>query len=127
LRRYVDLINQRQLIALLRDESPPYPKRSPVLNEIARRFDVTYDAYNEFQRNLERYWCLRYFEQEGISQFDGTMIRDELVRANALPLVVKLKKNPELPARTAVRVQVGTLNYWDVSGEFSLVESPEST
>ena len=126
LRRYVDLINQRQLIALIRNESPPYPKRSPVLNEIARRFDVTYDAYNEFQRNLERYWCLRYFAQEGISQFDGTMIRDELVRANGLPLVVKLAKNPELSPKTPVRVQVGPLNYWDVSGEFSLVESPAS-
>ena len=127
LRRYVDLINQRQLIALIRAESPPYPKRSPVLNEIARRFDVTYDAYNEFQRNLERYWCLRYFEQEGINQFDGAMIRDELVRANGLPLVVKLSKNPELPAKTPVTVQVGPLNYWDVSGEFSLIASPEST
>ena len=122
LRRYVDLVNQRQLIALIRNEPPLYPKRSPVLNEIARRFDVTYDAYNEFQRNLERYWCLRYFEQEGISQFDGAMIRDELVRANDLPLVVKLSKNPELPSKTPVRVQVGALNYWDVSGEFSLVE-----
>ncbi len=127
LRRYVDLINQRQLIALLRHESPPYPKRSPVLNEIARRFDLTYDAYNEFQRNLERYWCLRYFEQEAISHFDGAMIRDELVRANGLPLVVKLAKNPELPPKTPVRVQVGALNYWEVSGEFSLVASPEST
>ena len=121
LRRYVDLVNQRQLIALIRSETPPYPKRSPVLNEIARRFDVTYDAYNEFQRNLERYWCLRYFEQEGIREFEGTMIRDELVRASGLPLVVKLAKNPELPPKTPVRVQVGALNYWDVSGEFSLV------
>ena len=126
LRRYVDLINQRQLIALIRNETPPYAKRSPVLNEIARRFDLTYDAYNEFQRNLERYWCLRYLEQEGIEQFEGAMIRDELVRANGMPLVIKLAKNPELPPRTPVRVQVGPLNYWDVSGEFSLVASPES-
>ena len=126
LRRYVDLINQRQLIALIRGESPPYPKRSPALNEIVRRFDVTYDAYNEFQRNLERYWCLRYFEQEAITEFEGVMIRDELVRANTLPLVVKLGRNPQLPPKTPVRVQVGTLNYWDISGEFSLVEASES-
>ena len=126
LRRYVDLINQRQLIAFIRGETPPYPKRSPALNEIARRFDLTYDAYNDFQRNLERYWCLRYFEQEGISQFDGVMIRDELVRANGLPLVVKLIKNPELPGKTAVRVQIGALNFWDVSGDFSLVDKVAS-
>ena len=126
LRRYVDLVNQRQLIAFIRGETPPFPKRSPVLNEIARRFDLTYDAYNDFQRNLERYWCLRYFEQEGFSQFDGAMIRDELVRANGLPLVVKLAKNPQLPPKTPVRVQVGAVNFWDVSGEFSLVESVDN-
>ena len=126
LRRYVDLVNQRQLIALMRGESPPYPKRSPALNEIARRFDVTYDAYNDFQRNLERYWCLRYFEQEGISQFDGAIIRDELVRANGLPLVVKLTKNPSLPPKTPVQVQIGALNYWDVSGEFLLMDEVSS-
>ena len=97
-----------------------------MLNEIARRFDLTYDAYNDFQRNLERYWCLRYFEQEGFSQFDGAMIRDELVRANGLPLVVKLAKNPQLPPKTPVRVQVGAVNFWDVSGEFSLVESVDN-
>ena len=122
LRRYVDLINQRQLVAFLRGEPPLYPKRSPLLNEIARRFDATYDAYNDFQRNLERYWCLRYFEQQGVSQFDGVIIRDELVRANGLPLVIKLAKNPDLPPKTPVRVQVETLNFWDVSGGFSLLE-----
>ncbi|MEP7156925.1 MAG: RNB domain-containing ribonuclease [Betaproteobacteria bacterium] len=128
LRRYVDLVNQRQLIALLRDEPPPFQKRSrdslSQLNELARRFDVTYDAYNEFQRNIERYWCLRYFQQEGITQFDGTMIRDELVRAGGIPLVVKLDRNPELPVKTPVKVNIGELDYWDISGRFTLAEPP---
>ncbi len=126
LRRYVDLVNQRQLIAFLRDEVPSFQKRSrdslSQLNELAKRFDVTYDAYNEFQRNLERYWCLRYLEQEGITQFDGAMIRDELVRASTIPLIVKLDRNPELPPKTPVKVNVGELDYWDISGRFTLVE-----
>ena len=129
LRRYVDLVNQRQLIAFLRNESPPFQKRSrdslSQLNELARRFDVTYDAYNEFQRNLERYWCMRYLQQEGLAQFDGAMIRDELVRADALPLIVKLDRNPELPPKTPVTVKVGELDYWDISGRFSLAEQAQ--
>ena len=124
LRRYVDLVNQRQLIAFLKNEIPPFQKRSrdslSQLNELARRFDVTYDAYNEFQRNLERYWCLRYLQQEGIAQFEGAMIRDELVRASTIPLIVKLDRNPELPTKTPVKVNVGELDYWDISGRFSL-------
>ena len=127
LRRYVDLVNQRQLIAFIRGETPPYPRRSPILNEIARRFDTTYDAYNDFQRNLERYWCLKYLEQELISEFEGSMIRDELVRAQGLPLVVKLAKNPQLPAKTPVRVRIEAVNYWDISGEFSLQSAVEET
>ncbi len=128
LRRYVDLVNQRQLIAFLRGETPPFQRRvrdsMSALNELARRFDLTYDAYNEFQRNLERYWCLRYLEQEGMTELDGAIIRDELVRVDNLPLVVKLDRNPELPARTPVRVAVGELDYWGISGDFKLVPSP---
>ena len=124
LRRYVDLVNQRQLIALLKNETPPFAKRSPELNEITRKFDVTYDAYADIQRNLERYWCLRYLEQEGIGEFEAHIIRDELVRAATLPLIVKLDKSPALPGKTPVRVVVGELNYWDISGVFTLAEVP---
>ncbi|MBL8522859.1 MAG: RNB domain-containing ribonuclease [Betaproteobacteria bacterium] len=131
LRRYVDLVNQRQLIAFLRGETPPYQRRVrdsiSQLSELARRFDLTYDAYNEFQRNLERYWCLRYLAQEGITQYPGTMIRDELVRADALPLIVKLDRNPELPPKTPVTVNVGELDYWDISGRFTLAENAVET
>ena len=123
LRRYVDLVNQRQIIALLRTEAPPFAKRSPELNEITRKFDVTYDAYAEIQRELERYWCLRYLEQEGIKEFDASIIRDELVRATTLPLIVKLDKNPGLPGKTPVRVAVGEIDYWAISGTFTLMES----
>ena len=126
LRRYVDLVNQRQLIAFLRGETPPYQRRVrdsiSQLGELARRFDLTYDAYNEFQRNLERYWCLRYLVQEGMTQFTGTMIRDELVRADGLPLIVKLDRNPQLPPKTPVTVNVGALDYWQISGNFTLAE-----
>ena len=126
LRRYVDLVNQRQLIAFLRGETPPYQRRVrdsiSQLGELARRFDLTYDAYNEFQRNLERYWCLRYLVQEGMTQFTGTMIRDELVRADGLPLIVKLDRNPQLPAKMPVTVNVGALDYWQISGNFTLAE-----
>lgn len=124
LRRYVDLVNQRQLIAFLRGETPPWQRRVREsilgLGELARRFDLTYDAYNEFQRNLERFWCLRYLQQEGIDTLAGAIVRDELVRAEGLPLVVKLDANPTLPARTPVSVNVGDIDFWDISGRFTL-------
>ncbi|MDO9009141.1 MAG: RNB domain-containing ribonuclease, partial [Thiobacillus sp.] len=59
LRRYVDLVNQRQLISLVQQTDPAYPPRSEQLFSVVREFELAYDAYNEFQRKLERYWMLR--------------------------------------------------------------------
>ncbi len=123
LRRAVDLLNQRQLISHLRGETPLYPKRSPALNELARTFDLTYTAYNDFQTNLERFWCMRYLQQEHIESFEATVVRDEVMRAANLPLIFKLDKSPNLPSRTPARVQVGAINYWAIEGVFTFVES----
>jgi exoribonuclease-2 len=68
LRRYVDMVNQRQIIAMLRDEEPAYPKNDPALYATMRDFDTMYGIYNEFQRSMERYWCLRWLQQEKIGQ-----------------------------------------------------------
>jgi len=65
LRRYVDMVNQRQIIAMLRDEEPAYPKNDTALYATMRDFDTMYTIYNDFQRHMERYWCLRWLQQEG--------------------------------------------------------------
>ena len=64
LRRYVDLVNQRQIIAMLRDGEPAYPKNDTALYAAMRDFDTMYTIYNDFQRHMERYWCLRWLQQE---------------------------------------------------------------
>ncbi|MFN7673087.1 MAG: hypothetical protein ACK5O6_00270, partial [Betaproteobacteria bacterium] len=103
---------------------PLYPRRSPVLSEIARTFDLTYDAYAEFQRNMERFWCLRYLEQSGRTSFEATVIRDELVRGTDLPLIVRLIAPVNLPAKTPVIVKVEAIDYWSIGGAFSLPSPP---
>ena len=127
LRRYVDLVNQRQLVALIQGGTPLFPRRSPVLSEIARTFDLTYDAYAEFQRNMERFWCLRYLEQEGRASFPATIIRDELVRGTELPLIVKLKTTANLTPKTAVSVNIESVDYWSIGGVFSLPPVTQET
>ena len=71
LRRYVDMVNQRQIIAMLRDEEPAYPKNDTALYATMRDFDTMYGIYGEFQRTMERYWCLRWLQQEKIEQAGG--------------------------------------------------------
>ena len=71
LRRYVDLINQRQLIAWVRGETPPYPPKSERMLTAMRDFELAYEIYGEFQRSMERYWCLRWLVQEAVTTTVG--------------------------------------------------------
>ena len=106
LRRYCDLLNQWQLIALLRKEPPPFPPKSADLLAAMRDFELTYAAYAEFQRGMERYWCLRWLLQEDASGTFGHVLREALVRLESIPLVLRAPSLPELPRGTRVRLDI---------------------
>ena len=133
LRRYTDLVNQWQLVALLSGETPAFGTRSELLFAAMRDFDLTYAAYAEFQRGLERYWCLRWLEQEGVHETTGrTLRREGLVKVDHLPLVGDCPSLPPgLAAGTHVRLSVGerdeltlevSLRYVDTLGDAIEVE-----
>jgi len=105
LRRYCDLLNQWQLIALLHGEAPPFPPKSADLLAAMRDFELTYAAYAEFQRGMERYWCLRWLLQQDVQMTLGHVLRESLVRLDAIPLILRVPSLPELPR--GVRVQLG--------------------
>lgn len=96
LRRYCDLLNQWQLIALLRDEPPPFAPKSGELFAALRDFELTYASYAEFQRTMERYWCLNWLLQEGIETLDAHVLKESLVRLTNLPLTLRLPSLPNL-------------------------------
>ena len=121
LRRYVDLINQRQLIALLRGESPPYARNSEPLFAAMRAFELAHDAYNDYQRQMERYWCLRWIEQEAVQALTGVVIRDTLVRLDRLPLVVRVPSVPELAPGSRVALAVRAIDLVDLTLECEFV------
>ncbi|EUJ10070.1 exoribonuclease R [Methylophilaceae bacterium 11] len=106
LRRAVDLINQRQLIAAVQMTPPVYPANSDVIVGHMRNFDLTYNAYNEFQTRMERFWCLQYLIQENITEIQATVWRENLVRLEALPYMTKVPSLPELKAGTRVQLVV---------------------
>jgi exoribonuclease-2 len=83
----VDLINQRQIISIVQNAEPAYPKNSEALTTAMRDFDLASNAYNEFQNRMERYWCLQYLIQEDIKEVGATVWRENLVRLDDLPLI----------------------------------------
>jgi len=106
LRRYVDLVNQRQLIALMRGETPHYRSNSEALLSALRDFEITYEAYAEFQRAMERYWCLRWLLQEKVGVVTASVLRDNLVRFDELPLVTRVPSLPALESGARVELAV---------------------
>lgn len=114
LRRYCDLVNQWQLIAALRGENAPFAPKSAELFATLRDFDVTYNAYAEMQRQMERYWCLRWLVQERVMAPQATVVRDELVRVDHLPLMLRVPSLPPLPPGSRVALTVDKIDFLDV-------------
>ncbi len=90
LRRCVDLINQQQLVSILQSTAPAYEIKSSELLGLISAFDFAYKAYADYQSNMERYWCLKWLQQQDRKQFEGVVVNDELVRLHEIPLFVRL-------------------------------------
>ncbi|MDR0247316.1 MAG: RNB domain-containing ribonuclease [Burkholderiales bacterium] len=94
LRRYSDLVNQRQLVAALRNETPAFKTSDSELHAIVADFETVYRQYAEFQNEMERYWCLRWLLQENVESADATVTRENGARLCDIPLNITL---PDLP------------------------------
>jgi exoribonuclease-2 len=90
LRRYVDLVNQWQLIAALQARRPPFTRSAEALLAAMRAFELTAARYDEHQRAMETYWSLRWLLQEEVHEFEAAVLRENLVRFDGLPLVQRV-------------------------------------
>ena len=110
LRRYSDLVNQRQLLTVLDGAPPAYAEGDAELFAIMADFELTYSQYAELQSQMEHYWCLRWLQQENVAESEATVVRDNLVRFDGLPLYVRAPDMPTLTPGTRVRVGVGRID-----------------
>jgi exoribonuclease-2 len=111
LRRYVDLVNQWQLIAAVGGQRPPFARNSDALLSAVRAFELTYARYDEHQRGMETYWTLRWLQQEGVRSFEAVVLRENLVRAEGFPLVLRVPSLPELEPGSRVSLEVGEVDF----------------
>ena len=115
LRRYTDLVNQWQIIACAKHGHTaalvaPFKPKDAALFAIISGFDEAYSAYNGFQSGIERYWTLKYLQQNGITELTATAFKDNLVRADDLPLVLPAVGAMGLPRGARVRVRLGEID-----------------
>ncbi len=130
LRRYADLLNHRQLMALVGNDetsgatiTPPYVNASAELLAAITDFDVTYSGYGEFQQQMEFYWCLRYIEQENIIKLTAHVIRENLVRFDRLPLVQRINDMPNQPPGMQVVLAVAEIDLFEPALHMRFIET----
>lgn len=123
LRRYTDLVNQWQIIAAARHGrtaalAAPFKPKDAELFSIISAFDAAYSAYNAHQAGMERYWTLKYIQQNGLTELEASVFKEGLARADTLPLVLPVLGAQDLPRGSRVRVRLGAIDLitLDVSG-----------
>jgi exoribonuclease-2 len=126
LRRYVDLVNQRQLISVVQGTDPVYPPRSEALFSTVRDFELAYDAYNDFQRRLERYWMLRWLIQEDVHEVTASVIREDLVRFEAIPMVTRAPSVLGVAPGARVRLAISAIDLLDIHFHAEYLETLEA-
>ncbi|MBL8489365.1 MAG: RNB domain-containing ribonuclease, partial [Rhodocyclaceae bacterium] len=122
LRRHVDLVNQWQLLAHLEGRTAPYTAKSADFLAVLRDFELTYAAYAEFQRGMERYWCLRWLAQEGIGETVAHVLREELVRLDPVPLVLKIHSLPVAERGARIRLAIDAIDLLAAEGRARFLE-----
>ncbi|BEU95359.1 RNB domain-containing ribonuclease [Acidovorax sp. DW039] len=120
LRRYTDLVNQWQIIACARHGATaalaaPFKPKDADLFSIISSFDAAYSAYNGYQAGMERFWTLKYVEQNGITELTAAVIKEGpggsfLVRADDIPLVFPVLGAQNLPRGARLKVKLGEVD-----------------
>jgi len=123
LRRYTDLVNQWQIIACVQHGktaalAAPFKPKDASLFSIISSFDEAYSAYNGYQGGMERFWTLQYLQQNGITELEASVFKENMVRADTLPLVLPVMGAQNLPRGARVRVKLGEMDLitLDISG-----------
>ncbi|HWK71199.1 MAG TPA: RNB domain-containing ribonuclease [Burkholderiaceae bacterium] len=111
LRRYVDLVNQWQILATAEHGVSarlvaPFKPKDADLFAIIGAFDSQYAAWGDYQSSMERYWCMRWLEQQGMRTVQATVLRDDLVRLDCAPLVTRVPALPELERGQIVTLDI---------------------
>ena len=132
LRRYVDLVNQWQIIACVRHGktaalAAPFKPKDAQLFAILSAFDAAYSAYNGYQSGMERFWTLRYLQQNQITELTASVMKERpeggfLVRADDLPLVLPVMGAQNLARNEKLRVRLGDIDLITLDVNGTLVE-----
>ena len=62
---------------------------------------------------MERYWCLRWLLQHATESTNATVLRENLVRLEEVPLVLRVNSLPALDRGARVTLEIGRIDLLD--------------
>jgi len=128
LRRYSDLVNQSQLIAIAKHGVTakmvsPFLPREATLMGIAADFEACYQAYGEYQDRLEKYWCLRWIAQDGESKkLFVRHLKEGMSRLEPIPLHLPIPELATHPRMTRAEVIISAVDLLQLSAEVRVLQ-----
>jgi exoribonuclease-2 len=133
LRRYSDLVNQWQLIALAKHGVAakmvaPFPPRDAGLMGIAADFESCYQAYGEYQDRLEKYWCLRWIAQDSEpKKLFVRHLKEGMSRVEPIPLHLPIPELAAYPRMTRAEVVISDVDLLQLSAGVRVlqIEAPD--
>jgi exoribonuclease-2 len=122
LRRYVDLVNQRQLVGMVTGQAAAHRRGDAELFAAVSAFEAAYTSYAEFQESMERYWSLRWLQQEGLHRVGAQALRGDVVRVDGLPLTLRVAGADALARGQRLDAELGAVDLVDLSVEARLAQ-----
>jgi exoribonuclease-2 len=127
LRRYVDMLNQRQLIAAASGAPPPHRRGDADLFAVVSGFDAAYTSYGEFQEAMERYWSLRWLQQEGVRHIEALVGRGDIVRLHGLPMTTRVAGAAGLARGQRLQLELVELDLVELTPNARIVQIYDDT
>ncbi len=111
IRRYADLVLQRQLIVALGETGPRPYDANELLTILANTENAEIEA-KELERRAKRYWILRYLERNAIDrELAATAFRDgQSAELNDYAIRGSLHGAPPLPTEAQITVRIARID-----------------
>jgi exoribonuclease II len=111
IRRYADLVLQRQLVSALTDSSAPPYDADGILAVLANTENAETEA-KELERRARRYWTLRYLQRHAVDRELAATVTRDGVSAELDDYAVRgaLRGAPNVSSQTQIRVRIARVD-----------------
>ena len=104
LRRFIDLVSQRQLVAIIGNEAPPYSFEA--LTALCPEIEERLRLIGNLERRRERYWIFHHLSRHKGQVFDGLVLDvwDQRARVEVLDYALQIDVRLLSPVRAGDRI-----------------------